>query len=193
MRLWTLHPQYLDQKGLTAAWREGLLAKKVLEGQTRGYTKHPQLERFRESPNPIDAINIYLFYLWTEACDRGYSFDKSKIELDHQMPAISSALCKNASGHAPQGAITLEVFAQVPRIEVTSSQVLYEYELLKYKLAIRDPVKLREIEGLKVLRTNPLFCVKDGEIERWEKVRPEIVERLAAQTVRTFDLDSKHS
>ncbi|MEN6399799.1 MAG: pyrimidine dimer DNA glycosylase/endonuclease V, partial [Rectinema sp.] len=29
MRLWTLHPQYLDQKGLTAAWREGLLAKKV--------------------------------------------------------------------------------------------------------------------------------------------------------------------
>jgi len=30
MRLWSLHPRYLDAKGLVALWREGLLAQKVL-------------------------------------------------------------------------------------------------------------------------------------------------------------------
>jgi len=30
MRLWTLHPQYLDAQGLVALWREALLA--VLAG-----------------------------------------------------------------------------------------------------------------------------------------------------------------
>ncbi|HKZ12022.1 MAG TPA: pyrimidine dimer DNA glycosylase/endonuclease V [Rhodanobacteraceae bacterium] len=34
MRLWSLHPRYLDSKGLTAAWREALLAR---AGQTRGF------------------------------------------------------------------------------------------------------------------------------------------------------------
>jgi hypothetical protein len=45
MRLWTLHPRYLDVKGLTAAWREALLAQKVLAGFTIGYMNHPQLIR----------------------------------------------------------------------------------------------------------------------------------------------------
>ncbi|WP_223209021.1 pyrimidine dimer DNA glycosylase/endonuclease V [Pyrococcus furiosus] len=39
--LWSLHPKYLDSKGLVALWREGLLAKKVLEGKTRSYRNHP--------------------------------------------------------------------------------------------------------------------------------------------------------
>jgi hypothetical protein len=38
MRLWTLHPQYLDAKGLVALWREALLAKAVhAEATARGY------------------------------------------------------------------------------------------------------------------------------------------------------------
>lgn len=37
MRLWTLHPKYLDPKGLVALWRETLLAQRVLAGRTRGY------------------------------------------------------------------------------------------------------------------------------------------------------------
>ena len=35
MRLWTLHPRYLDAQGLTALWRESLLARAVLRGETR--------------------------------------------------------------------------------------------------------------------------------------------------------------
>src|SRR5665213_874155 len=56
MRLWTLHPRYLDAQGLVAAWREALLAQKVLEGATRGYTRHPQLIRFQSHPKPLEAI-----------------------------------------------------------------------------------------------------------------------------------------
>ena len=37
MRLWTLHPKYLDPQGLVALWREALLARAVLQGKTRGY------------------------------------------------------------------------------------------------------------------------------------------------------------
>jgi hypothetical protein len=59
MRLWLLHPKYLNTKGLVAVWREGLLAKKVLEGKTVGYRNHPQLIRFREYGHPIEVLNIY--------------------------------------------------------------------------------------------------------------------------------------
>ncbi len=52
MRLWSLHPSYLDAKGLVALWREGLLAQAVLSGQTHGYKNHPQLERFKSQPHP---------------------------------------------------------------------------------------------------------------------------------------------
>lgn len=47
MRLWSVHPKYLDVRGLVALWREGLLAQAVLRGRTKGYLHHPQLERFR--------------------------------------------------------------------------------------------------------------------------------------------------
>ena len=76
MRLWSLHPQYLDAKGLVALWREGLLAQKVLAGLTRGYKQHPQLERFRHHDG---AITAYLQHVADEAEVRGYSFDRSKL------------------------------------------------------------------------------------------------------------------
>jgi len=60
MRLWTVHPRYLDTKGLLAAWREGLLAQKVLQDKTSGYRNHPQLLRFRATANPTASIASYL-------------------------------------------------------------------------------------------------------------------------------------
>ena len=79
MRLWTLHPKYLDRMGLTAVWREGLLAQKVLSGKTSGYKNHPQLIRFRESGKPVRAIGVYLKGIHMEAARRGYAFDRRKI------------------------------------------------------------------------------------------------------------------
>ena len=71
MRLWTLHPQYLDSKGLVAAWREALLAQKVLAGGTKGYRHHPQLHRFQSHPEPRAAIAAFLRAIADEAVHRG--------------------------------------------------------------------------------------------------------------------------
>ena len=79
MRLWTVHPRHLDGQGLVALWREALLARAVLRGETRGYTRHPQLERFRGHPSPRLAINAYLAAVHAEAVKRGYAFDRGKI------------------------------------------------------------------------------------------------------------------
>ena len=71
MRLWTLHPRHLDAAGLVALWREGLLAQAVLLGRTRGYTRHPQLERFRAAADPVARITGYLRIVAAEAASRG--------------------------------------------------------------------------------------------------------------------------
>ncbi|MDO9580861.1 MAG: pyrimidine dimer DNA glycosylase/endonuclease V [Bacteroidales bacterium] len=57
MRLWSIHPSYLDSIGLVALWCENLAAKKVLEGKTKGYIHHPQWVRFRITKYPVAAIN----------------------------------------------------------------------------------------------------------------------------------------
>ncbi|MDD2487411.1 MAG: pyrimidine dimer DNA glycosylase/endonuclease V [Candidatus Gracilibacteria bacterium] len=81
MRLWSIHPKYLDRAGLLACWREGLLAKKVLEGNTVGYKNHSQLNRFKAISNPSLGINAFLTQIYLEAKNRGYNFSKNKIEI----------------------------------------------------------------------------------------------------------------
>ena len=79
MRLWSIHPKYLDPQGLVALWREALLAQAVLAGLTNGYKHHPQLLRFAEHRLPLRAIGTYLHFVAQEAKTRGYSFDDTKI------------------------------------------------------------------------------------------------------------------
>lgn len=140
MRLWTVHPGFLDTKGLLAAWREALLAQKVLKGETRGYRNHPQLLRFKGASNPLGAIAEYLRAIHEEARRRGYSFDMSKIE--------------------PLG------FNE--KIPCTRGQLLYEWEHLKRKLLSRDAEKYREIESIAEPHEHPLFKIVEGEVEAWE-------------------------
>jgi Pyrimidine dimer DNA glycosylase (EC 3.2.2.17)/DNA-(apurinic or apyrimidinic site) lyase (EC 4.2.99.18) len=67
MRLWSLHPKYLDKLGLLGLWRESLLAQKVLLGKTKGYKNHPQLIRFKKTEDPILYIGTYLYmFIWKE-------------------------------------------------------------------------------------------------------------------------------
>lgn len=144
MRLWSIHPKYLDAKGLVALWREALLAKHVLEGKTKGYRQHPQLKRFKQSPDPVQRINEYLSYVFLEAEARGYRFNREKIEWNF------------TSG----------------RIPVARGQIDYEMDHLRHKLKIRDPQKLRESESLAVPELHPVFFAVDGGVEDWE-ILPE--------------------
>jgi hypothetical protein len=143
LRLWSIHPKYLDRIGLVAVWREGLLAKRVLEGKTRGYRNHPQLLRFKEYDRPLDLIDAYLFQIYLEARRRGYSFDSSKIR-DIELLGV---------------------------LEVTRGQLEFEFAHLLRKLEMRDREKFEELKNLdpKDIEPNPIFMVIEGRVERWEK------------------------
>lgn len=141
MRIWSFHPKYLDTKGLLALWRETLLAKKVLEGKTKGYKKHPQLNRFKTSEQPLNALNFYLKSIWSEAEQRNYRFDKSKF---------------------------VEI-TDTEKINVTTEQLHFEINHLLNKLKTRDEKKYNEIVDLEHYEAHPLFNVIHGEIEPWEK------------------------
>ena len=142
MRLWSLHPTYLDVKGLVAVWREGLLARAVLLGNTRGYRSHPQLLRFRAAPDPVAALDVFLNAVCDEAEYRSYHFDRSKI-----------------------GTVQL-----VERLIVTHAQVDYERKHLLGKLRVRDLQCAARLEGVELPALNPLFRMIEGPIEAWEKV-----------------------
>jgi hypothetical protein len=140
MRLWTVHPRYLDTKGLLALWREGLLAQKVLENSTLGYRNHPQLRRFFSSSDPVAAIAVYLRVVFHEAIQRGYHFREEKIA-----PADF------------QG-----------QISCTHGQLLYEWQHLREKLRHRDPNRYQATEGITEPEAHSLFRIVDGDVESWE-------------------------
>ena len=143
MRLWTLNPKYLDARGLTAVWREGLLAQAVLRGQTVGYTKHPQLARFRLARTPVKCIGRYLEAVYSEAIQRGYSFDRRRI-------------VRTGLG---------------PRIKASAGQLRYEWRHLKAKLAIRDRAWLAKLRRVAQPEAHPLFRIVPGPVEEWEAER----------------------
>jgi hypothetical protein len=141
MRIWSIHPLYLDSKGLVALWREGLLALHVLSGKTKGYTNHPQLIRFKQQQDPIASITAYLHEVVNEAKKRNYHFDHEKLPSLHT----------------------------IPQITVTSGQLEYETNHLKAKLEKRDPSRFLQFKDQKVFKPHPIFQVIDGDIEKWEK------------------------
>ena len=143
MRLWTLHPKYLDARGLVALWREALLAQKVLRGATRGYRHHPQLRRFTASADPPAALAAYLAGVREESVRRGYRFDASKIGR------------RRFRG----------------RLKETRGQLLYEWRHLKRKWKLRDPKRLRDLATMKIPAPHPLFKIVPGPVRDWEKVR----------------------
>ena len=142
MRLWSLHPRELDRQGLLAVWREGLLARKVLAGETRGYRHHPQLERFREHAFPQSAIAAYLHAVADEADRRGYRFNRARI------------------GTSERAAAT---------IPVTTGQLRFEARHLAAKLSERAPETLAGRPAAPLPPPHPLFRVRPGPAADWER------------------------
>ena len=141
MRIWSLHPKYLDGKGLVALWRETLLAKHVLEGKTDGYKNHPQLNRFKQAQNPLDCINQYLFDVYKEASKRGYNFNEQKFDSDFNSCTL----------------------------KVTRGQMKYETTHLLKKLKDRNKEKFHEFMEISLVEPHPLFKIVEGDIEEWER------------------------
>lgn len=142
MRLWSLHPLYLDSQGLVALWREGLLAQKVLDGKTKGYKNHPQLIRFKEHVDPMAAIAVYLKEVYTEASRRAFRFDLNKIPI---------------------------VKKRLSPIMVTKGQLDFETQHLFKKLQKRAPHQYKTVCQIDRLQPHPLFNITSGKIAAWEK------------------------
>ena len=142
MRLWSLHPCYLDSKGLVALWREALLAKTVLQGKTRGYRHHPQLSRFEQHGDPAAAINDYLYYVWQEAEQRRYRFDQNKL-------------------------LGLQGCAS---ITLPTGQLDYEWAHFLSKLKGRDPQRFLASQTVIRPKQHPIFELVSGGIAEWEKL-----------------------
>ncbi len=141
MRLWSLHPKYLDPQGLVALWREALLAQAVLRGETRGYRNHPQMDRFKKHTAPLAAISLYLKGIYAEAMARGYAFDKSKINPARKAVSLT----------------------------VTAGQMAYEWTHLLTKLSVRNPALYRKWRNVEVPEAHPMFTVHAGDVEPWER------------------------
>jgi hypothetical protein len=146
VRLWSIHPKYLDRAGLTAVWRESLLAQKVLNGRTRGYRNHPQLRRFYSHSQPREAIGRYLREVWKESKLRGYNFDQTLIMVE----------------------------GPVKKIPLNSGQLRYEFDLLRAKLKKRSWVEYGRLPSADRIEPHPLFRIVEGEVEAWEKVKPGV-------------------
>jgi hypothetical protein len=143
MRLWTLHPKYLDPQGLVALWREALLARAVLRGETQSYRHHPQISRFQSYATPRSAINAYLAIVLLEAESRGYAFNRSKI-----------------------GPVRGQI-----QIIATTGQINYEWQHLLRKLKARSAQYYRLWSGITTPEANPVFTIEVGLIASWERAR----------------------
>jgi hypothetical protein len=141
MRIWSIHPKYLDAKGLVALWRETLLARHVLEGKTKGYKNHPQLDRFKNSSCPLDAINMYLIEVYNESLNRQYNFDVSK----------------------------LNIVKRHLQLTVNKGQLYYEFNHLLIKLEIRNHKLYEKLKEISLIESHPIFKVVEGDIEKRER------------------------
>ena len=143
MRLWSIHPKYLDCKGLVALWREGLLAQAVLANTTKGYKHHPQLERFKTQRNSLLAIGSYLHYVHRESVRRGYDFDGSKILRKSKNTSV---------------------------MIVSRGQLKFEWDHLRRKLQKRDPAYLQGLGSVARPKPHPNFRIIAGDVADWERI-----------------------
>jgi hypothetical protein len=142
VRIWSVHPRHLDRQALVACWRETLLAQKVLCGETRGYTRHPHLERFQAQQDPVASVGAYLEGVALEADARGYRFDRTRIRKPGE---------------------------RVPGIDVTDGQLALEWNHLRAKLATRSPDVLARWQDIATPGAHPLFRVISGPVASWER------------------------
>lgn len=153
-RLWSLHPGYLDQKGLGACWKEAKGAQTSLMNPDAGGQQHSALIRFRAHHDPVGAIGAYMRSLWVEAAlRRNYRYNYKLI----------------AQPNPPS-----EVYETNFAMPVTKGQVQYEAEFLREKINKRDGLPrlyLPSPNTLEAIRLHPLFYMVEGDVEDWERVK----------------------
>lgn len=156
MRLWTLHPQLLDQKRLVAQWKEGITMLNIWNDilshpgivRTGAYYNHPQIKRLKflnvDDKDILRYLHCYLYQIFIEATKRGYKFNINY--LNNEYFSIPEKL-----------------------VVVSKGQYIYEFCLMNYK----NPSYLQIVK----LKNNPIFIVDfdSDKIEPWEKTKEEVL------------------
>ena len=195
MRLWSVHPKYLDQKGLVAVWREGLLAQSCLERgkislcsdcNERGYMKdgtrcqickgrgniktayynHPQLERFKTHIATRGTIICYLHHIWEESRKRDYNFNYAKIGIYSDRPYYQEQM------FVTWGQLRYEFYHLQDKLKIRDHR-LFSMNKIKSQITVvpnPNPMRFKPVDCLKI-DPHPLFKVISGPIESWEKVK----------------------
>jgi hypothetical protein len=148
VRLWSVHPRYLDRAALVACWREGLLAQHVLvaddEGRVVGYRAHPQLLRLRAHDEPLALVGAYLAALADEADARGYRFDRTRVRRAARPDEVTP-------------------------VPVTTGQLDLEWAHLRAKLAARAPDVAARWAAVDRPDPHPVLVVVPGSVADWER------------------------
>jgi len=151
MRLWSIHPGQIYDMALVGLWRAALLARDIIEGRAKGFRIKPPLYRFINHPDPVRAINTYIYYIWLEGKRRGYKFDEKELRWEY---------------------IDLEGKIEVP---ITDGQLAFEaWNLLKNALSYK-PILLAAYKEIECFAPNPVFKVYLGPPDPWERVSLEVL------------------
>lgn len=162
MRVWSIHPAYLDTKGLVASWKEGIQGLNALRnprkpnGKWAMFAHHPQLIRFKRFENPELCLSEYLHFIADEADRRNYNFNRNLI-----LPRLDE---------------------NPYQIWITCGQLIYEWDFLSHKVTCRTgfwEYGKPTINGKSTVETiaswscvvHPMVVLIPGDIECWEKVK----------------------
>lgn len=133
MRLWSIHPKYLDKHALIALWREGLLAQKALSGKGLVDEANVQLVRFKKSANPVRAIGSYLSFVASEGAKQGCKLNHERI---------------------------LQPNFEAKFMTTDVAQMELEVEQLKARMKTRNKDKFKLLTDVHKFEANPVFTLQ---------------------------------
>lgn len=188
MRLWSIHPSYLDQKGLCGLWAESLLAQAcLLKGEytvcskclgsgcwsTNGECSEEDCCSKCKGTGKIKTP--YYNHPQLERFKDNFNPNAINVYLYHIWYEANKRGYKFNHNKIPQ----IDVIEQIKDLDhnkliVTKGQLDFEYAHLQSKLRKRDYKKFKDnveqiVISQKEIKANSIFKIINGNKEEWER------------------------
>lgn len=191
MRLYSIHPKYLDQKGLCGLWAESLLAQSCLiKGEYTECKKCLGVGKYDEFNNTKE----WQRFIICDVCKGTGKIKTSyynhpqlfrfKQQKEHDLLFLSAYLWEIWKEGQERGYnfIWQKIWKHKDNIPewvyntltVTKGQLVFEINHLQKKLKTRDNLKFKQNNKtlcFNSLKSHPLFKIIDGKVESWEKIK----------------------